>query len=80
MDAKHTTLKDVPIGEPVRIRALLHGEETRIRLLEIGVMPGAGIRLVRRAPLGCPVEVDVAGARFSLSNDVLAAILVDATK
>ena len=77
MDAKITTLSEIPVGSSVRIRDLLLEGDTRIRLLELGLLPGALVRLVRRAPLGCPIEVDVSGARFSLRRDLLEAILVD---
>lgn len=76
MQEKQTTLREVPLGERVWVRALLHDEDTRLRLLELGLIPGAEVRLVRRAPLGCPVEVDVSGTRFSIRNDVLAAVVV----
>jgi Fe2+ transport system protein FeoA len=36
------------------------------RLREMGLLPGAPIRLVRRAPLGCPLEFEVAGARLAI--------------
>jgi Fe2+ transport system protein FeoA len=76
MDARHTTLTDVPFGATVMISELLHDGDLRARLFEIGLLPGARIRLVRRAPLGCPVEVDVSGARFSLRRHLLDSILV----
>ena len=37
-----------------------------MRLQELGLLPGASIRLVRRAPLGCPLEFEVAGARLAI--------------
>jgi ferrous iron transport protein A len=77
LDAKLRNLSGIPLGSPVHVRELLHEDETRIRLLELGLLPGAEVRLVRRAPLGCPVEVDVAGARFSLRREMLDGILVD---
>jgi ferrous iron transport protein A len=78
LDAKLKTLAQIPFGDPVMIRSLLHEEDVRTRLLELGLLPGAEVRLVRRAPLGCPVEVDVSGARFSLRRELLDSILVDA--
>jgi Fe2+ transport system protein FeoA len=76
MDARLKNLAEIPYGISATVQELLHDEETRIRLLELGFRPGAEIRAVRGAPLGCPVEVDVAGARFSLRRAVLASILV----
>jgi len=37
-----------------------------MRLQELGLLPGASIRLVRRAPLGCPMEFEVAGSRLAI--------------
>lgn len=36
------------------------------RLMELGLVPGTTIELVRRAPLGDPIEVAVRGVRLSL--------------
>jgi ferrous iron transport protein A len=77
LDAKITTLAAIRPGTRALIRDLLHDAEVRTRLLELGLLPGVEVRLVRRAPLGCPVEIDVSGARFSLRRDVLDSILVD---
>jgi ferrous iron transport protein A len=76
MDAQLKRLAEIGFGIPVIIQELLHEGELRTRLLELGFLPGAEIRLVRAAPLGCPVEVDVGGARFSLRNRILESILV----
>jgi Fe2+ transport system protein FeoA len=76
MDARQQTLSDIAYGVPVIVRELLHEDGTRERLYELGLLPGAEVRLVRSAPLGCPVEVDVSGARFSLRRAMLEAILV----
>ena len=76
MDASLKRLAQIEYGVPVVIMELLHEGELRTRLLELGFLPGAEVRLVRSAPLGCPVEVDVGGARFSLRIKILEAILV----
>jgi len=41
-------------------------EKAAVRLREMGLLPGASIRMVRRAPLGCPIEFEVGGARLAL--------------
>jgi Fe2+ transport system protein FeoA len=76
MDVRLKRLAEICHGTPVLIQELLHEGELRTRLLELGFLPGAEVRVVRAAPLGCPVEVDVGGARFSLRSKVLEAILV----
>jgi ferrous iron transport protein A len=80
MDARQQSLSDVAYGIPVIVRELLHEDSTRARLLELGLLPGAEVRLIRQAPFGCPVEVDVSGARFSLRRVLLDLILVAALR
>jgi len=47
--------------------AALGGEDgERLRLMELGLLPGTEIRFVRRAPLGDPMEVEVRGFHLSL--------------
>lgn len=46
------------------------------RLFELGFVSGTPVRYVRRAPLGDPVEYDVAGSRFSLRHEVASRISV----
>ena len=46
------------------------------RLREMGFMPGARLRLVRRAPLGDPIEVEVGGAHLALRHKDAALIHV----
>ena len=36
------------------------------RLMELGLVPGTAIELVRRAPLGDPIELTVRGTHLSL--------------
>jgi ferrous iron transport protein A len=38
----------------------------RRRLMELGLVPGTPIELVRRAPLGDPIELAVRGVHLSL--------------
>ena len=36
------------------------------RLMELGMVPGTTVTIVRRAPLGDPIELSVAGVHLSL--------------
>jgi ferrous iron transport protein A len=44
--------------------------ELKSRLMELGIIPGEFLRLIRRAPLGCPLEVEVDGTRFALRLEI----------
>tara|TARA_B100001245_G_scaffold182973_1_gene141042 strand:- start:84 stop:314 length:231 start_codon:yes stop_codon:yes gene_type:complete len=63
-DAKH--LGQLDVGESAVLGEMQLPEAAAMRLQELGLLPGASIRLVRRAPLGCPLEFEVAGARLAI--------------
>ncbi len=65
-DALIRTLDQLSPGEGGVI-ARLDGEPavTR-RLMELGLVPGTTVDLVRRAPLGDPIELSVRGVHLSL--------------
>lgn len=60
-------LSDLAAGESGVIRdfAVEHDEHIT-RLREMGLVPGTRIRVVRRAPLGDPIEVSVRGSRLAM--------------
>ncbi|NBV76482.1 MAG: ferrous iron transport protein A [Methylococcaceae bacterium] len=39
-----------------------------IRLLEMGMVPGSEVTLLRRAPMGCPIEIAVCETELCLRN------------
>jgi ferrous iron transport protein A len=49
------------------------------RLLEMGLVDGSDVRVVRAAPLGDPIEVEVLGYALTLRRSEAAAILVEVT-
>lgn len=68
------SLKDMEPGQSGVVKTF-HGEERqRLRLMEMGLLPGTPIRFVRRAPLGDPMEVEVRGFHLSLRAQEAACI------
>ena len=62
----NSTLAHLPVGVPARVVAVNGlGAITR-RLMEMGVVPGARIRVIKAAPLGDPLEVRVRGYHLAL--------------
>jgi Fe2+ transport system protein FeoA len=47
------------------------------RILEMGVLPGVDVRLIRVAPLGDPMEFEVIGYRLSLRKSEAACVSVE---
>ncbi|MEO0323914.1 MAG: ferrous iron transport protein A [Myxococcota bacterium] len=58
-------LGDVPVGTDAIVRRVEGPRSLRRRLMEMGLLPGTAVRLVRRAPMGDPLELRLRG--FSLS-------------
>jgi Fe2+ transport system protein FeoA len=60
-------LSDLSIGSTAMIKDIPVGHDEHItRLRELGLVPGTKIRLVRRAPLGDPLEIAVRGSRLAI--------------
>ena len=60
------TLFDLQDQESAVILALRLPEAVAARMMELGLFEGQRVTLLRRAPMGDPLEVQVAGARLSL--------------
>ena len=63
------TLNDIKINESVTISAVAGGGALRQHFLDMGVIPGARISLVRIAPMGDPLEFRLHGYELTLRKD-----------
>lgn len=60
------TLRDVPIGETVRV-VKLHGEgAVKRRIMDMGLTKGTEVYVRKVAPLGDPVEITVRNYELSI--------------
>jgi ferrous iron transport protein A len=57
--ATATTLDRLPAGVAARVLKVEGSGAAARRLMEMGVVPGAPVRVVKAAPLGDPIEVRV---------------------
>ena len=73
---KITTLQDQPVGYCGRIVPNTSTELPE-RLLELGFVPGTTISVLRRGPLGDPVQLELRGYRICLRRESLAFIKVE---
>ena len=60
------TLKDVSIGQTVKVKKLTGEGPVKRRIMDMGITKGVEIYVRRVAPLGDPVEVTVRGYELSL--------------
>ncbi len=62
-------LKTAELSEGDTVRLLSFGETDAVyrrRLFSFGLTCGVSVRVVRRAPLGCPIQLHVRGTDFIL--------------
>jgi ferrous iron transport protein A len=70
------TLAELPVGTDAIIQAMPTGRSGLTRLREMGIVPGARIRVTRRAPFGEPIEICVRGSHLSMRNHEAAFIAI----
>lgn len=66
MSASSQPLTSVPIGASATVTEIKLPPESRPRLMEMGLLVGTRVELVRFAPLGDPVEIKVRGYHLTL--------------
>lgn len=59
-------LSDLEQGTSAVIVSIPSGDTSMTRLRELGLLPGTTIKIIRRAPLGDPIEISVRGSLISL--------------
>lgn len=65
-------LNDIPVGHQARIKAYdpcsieADSKIYRQKCLAMGLTPGVSFKVIARAPLGCPIEIEVRGYSLSL--------------
>ena len=60
------TLKDVKIGETVRVTKVGGDGALKRRIMDMGITKGVSIKVMKVAPLGDPVEITVRGYELTL--------------
>lgn len=59
-------LSSLAVGKAARVMEIKVPSEKRARLMEMGLLVGTPIELVRFAPMGDPVEIKVRGYHLTL--------------
>lgn len=71
------TLGTADRGAVLRVRDVVGDDAVTLRLLEMGLTPGVVCRVIGRAPLGDPLEIEVRGYRLSIRRAEAARVAVD---
>lgn len=60
------TLKNLPIGARAKVVAVHGLGAISKRLMEMGVVPGVSLRVVKSAPFGDPLEIRIRGYNLAM--------------
>lgn len=71
------TLKELNVGESAVIRTVGGEGALRQHFLDMGVIPGAEVSVVRMAPMGDPMELEIHGYELTLRLDDAAHIEIE---
>jgi len=63
------TLADLPKGESRNVVSVTGDDAITRRLMEMGVIPGVSVRMIKSAPFGDPLEINVRGYSLALRRN-----------
>jgi ferrous iron transport protein A len=69
LSAGDLSLAHLPAGACARVLAVTGNGAVARRLMEMGVVPGAPVRMIKAAPLGDPLEVRVRGYHLAVRRE-----------
>jgi ferrous iron transport protein A len=73
---ENLTLTDLPHGQDARVKSVQGSGRVAKRLMELGVIPGVALHVVKSAPFGDPIEVRLRGYSLAMRRSEADAIEV----
>ena len=70
------TLTNLPVGQDARVTAVKGNGNVARRLMEMGVIPGVAVQVIKTAPFGDPIEIRVRGYSLAMRKSEADAIEV----
>jgi ferrous iron transport protein A len=77
MTNRKMTLIQVKTGQTVKIKHFEGGANFEHKLRQLGLVPGDNARVLRHAPLGGPILVEVGGRSIALGRGVASRVVVE---
>lgn len=71
------TLRDLKPGESGTVASIGEKGPMRRRIMDMGVTPGTSIKVIKVAPLGDPIEINIRGYELSLRKDEAQHIVIE---
>ncbi|MFO0985141.1 MAG: FeoA family protein [Planctomycetota bacterium] len=72
-----TSLDNVTPGSLVRLLCIGGERSFRCRLMELGLLPGTLVRMIRKVDLGGVLELEVRGCRLSVRHKEASDLVVE---
>jgi ferrous iron transport protein A len=70
-------LSEMAVGQHGQVREVQGTDGVSLRLMEMGLTPGVRFRMIGKAPLGDPLELEVRGYRLSVRKNEAARVTVE---
>jgi Fe2+ transport system protein A len=70
------TLRDLKPGQEGTVDSIGVSGPLKRRIMDMGVTPGTIIKVIKIAPLGDPIEINIRGYELSLRKDEAAQIVM----
>ena len=70
------TLTNLQIGTTAKVIAVKGNNAVTRRLMEMGIVPGVSVKVVKTAPFGDPIEIRVRGYSLAMRRSEAEAIEV----
>jgi Fe2+ transport system protein FeoA len=73
------TLANLEIGEKAVVTKVKGNNPISKRLMEMGIVPGVSVRIIKSAPFGDPIEIKVLGYNLAMRRNEAEAIEISKT-
>jgi len=70
------TLDELPVGRSARVVSVNGTGRVTQRLMEMGVIPGIGVKVIKTGPFGDPIEIRLRGYSLAMRKNEAEAIEV----
>jgi len=75
-DKKYMTLANLEIGVIAKVKDVHGNDSISRRLMEMGIVPGVSVKVIKAAPFGDPIEIRVRGYNLAMRRNEAEAIEV----
>lgn len=72
------TLKEMKPGQSGKVVSIGESGPLKRRIMDMGITPGVEVKVIKAAPLGDPIEINVRGYELSLRKEEAARIEIQA--